>query len=152
MIEEFSVSTSAKTEFIDITAKVKDFLRRAVARFADASGLKEEEVEGACHVFCHHTTGAITINENTDPDVLHDLEIGLNKAFPDLPEYRHIEGNSAAHIKSSCIGTSETVIVKGGKLLLGTWQGIYFCEFDGPRRRHFAVQVELHKDSLQAAF
>ena len=94
-----------------------------------------------CLVFCPHTTAAVTVNENADPDVQHDLLIALEKAFPDRPEFLHGEGNSAAHAKSSCIGVSEQLIVKGGSLLLGTWQGIYFCEFDGPRRRRFFVRI-----------
>ena len=96
------------------------------------------------HLF-QNGTGAITINENADPDVLHDLAIGLARAFPDRSEFRHAEGNSAAHLKSSCIGASETVLIRGGRLVLGTWQGIYFCEFDGPRRRTFLVQTELRR-------
>ena len=96
---------------------------------------------GLLHLFVQHTSCALSINENADPDVQHDLLIALEKAFPDRPEFLHSEGNSAAHAKSSCVGVSEQLIVKGGSLLLGTWQGIYFCEFDGPRRRRFFVQV-----------
>jgi secondary thiamine-phosphate synthase enzyme len=94
-------------------------------------------------IFCPHTTAAITINENADPDVQHDVLEGLNRAFPQLPEYRHAEGNSPAHLKSSCIGCSETVLIQNGSLVLGTWQAVYFCEFDGPRNRTFFVQVNL---------
>ena len=146
MIEEFSISTSAHTEFVDITGKVRDAVRRAVAQYAakNGGGADSSEIEGKTCVFCPHTTAAITINENADPDVLHDLEIGLERAFPDRAEFRHAEGNSSAHLKSSCVGASETVLIKEGRLLLGTWQGIYFCEFDGPRRRRVIVQVELH--------
>lgn len=97
--------------------------------------------EGLCIVFCPHTTAAITINENADSDVKHDLLIGLNKAFPDRSEFRHAEGNSSAHLKASCVGASETIIVEKGNLLLGTWQGVYFCEFDGPRTRTFWVKL-----------
>ena len=96
---------------------------------------------GTAMVFCPHTTAAITINENADPDVVRDLLFALAKTYPDRPEFRHAEGNSAAHLKSSTIGASEQIIVSGGRLLLGTWQGIYFCEFDGPRSRRFYVQV-----------
>ena len=141
MIEEFSISTRARTQFVDITGKVREAVLRAVAQYA---GKKGGGAEGRACVFCPHTTAAITINENADPDVLHDLEIGLNKAFPDRAEFRHSEGNSHAHLKSSCVGASETILIKDGRLLLGTWQGIYFCEFDGPRSRRFFVQVELH--------
>jgi len=96
---------------------------------------------GVCVVFCPHTTAGITINENADPDVVHDMLLGLDEAFPDRAGFKHGEGNSPAHLKASCVGASETVIISGGKLLLGTWQGIYFCEFDGPRNRRFYVKV-----------
>jgi len=96
---------------------------------------------GICVVFCPHTTAGITINENADPDVTHDLLIGLNKAFPDRPEFRHGEGNSAAHLKASAVGSSATIIIEKGRPLLGTWQGVYFCEFDAPRNRKFYVKV-----------
>lgn len=95
---------------------------------------------GLCVIYCPHTTAAITINENADPDVVHDLLLGLEKAFPDRGEFKHLEGNSAAHLKASCVGSSETVLIQEGGLLLGTWQGIYFCEFDGPRTRNFYVK------------
>lgn len=97
--------------------------------------------EGIAVIFCPHTTAAITINENSDPDVQTDLIFALNKTFPDRPEFRHCEGNSHAHMKSSCVGASETVIIHDGNLMLGTWQGIYFAEFDGPRNRKFFVKI-----------
>lgn len=104
--------------------------------------IKESGVlEGICVIFCPHTTAAITINENADPDVKADFIKGMDKFFPDLMEFQHCEGNSDAHIKSSAVGVSETVIIKGGRPLLGTWQDIYFCEFDGPRNRKFYVKV-----------
>ena len=115
--------------FVDITARV--------AHIVCESGVSE----GLCVVYCPHTTAAITINENADPDVVRDLKFALDEIFPDRREFRHAEGNSAAHLKSSCIGASETVPVSGGSLVLGTWQGIYFCEFDGPRHRKVVVQV-----------
>lgn len=96
---------------------------------------------GLCIIYCPHTTAAITINENADPDVKHDLLIGLEKAFPDRNEFKHMEGNSSAHLKASCLGASETVIVENSRLVLGTWQGIYFCEFDGPRTRTFWIKL-----------
>lgn len=96
---------------------------------------------GLLHLFLQHTSAALTINENADPDVQHDLLLGLREAFPDRREFRHAEGNSAAHLKSSCIGASKLVLIENGHLLLGTWQGIYFCEFDGPRTRRFYVKV-----------
>ena len=108
-------------------------MRDAVSK----SGVKD----GIAIVYCPHTTAGITINENADPDVIYDLLIGLNKAFPDRPEFRHSEGNSAAHLKASAMGSSVTVIISDGKPLLGTWQGIYFCEFDPPRSRKFYVKV-----------
>jgi len=96
---------------------------------------------GIVVVYCPHTTAGITINENADPDVVRDLLLGLDRAFPDRSEFRHSEGNSAAHLKASAVGSSVTVIINNGKLVLGTWQGVYFCEFDGPRNRTFYVKV-----------
>lgn len=132
MVFEYELQTP-RGGFIDITAQVSE----AVSKFCGETG----RTEALCLVFCPHTTAAVTVNENADPDVQHDLLIALEKAFPDRLEFLHSEGNSAAHAKSSCVGVSEQLIVKGGSLLLGTWQGIYFCEFDGPRRRRFFVQV-----------
>lgn len=132
MVFEYELQTP-RGGFLDITAQVS----AAVEKFCEETG----RTEASCLVFCPHTTAAVTVNENADPDVQHDLLIALEKAFPDRPEFLHSEGNSAAHAKSSCVGVSEQLIVKGGSLLLGTWQGIYFCEFDGPRRRRFFVQV-----------
>jgi secondary thiamine-phosphate synthase enzyme len=96
---------------------------------------------GVCHIFVPHTTAAVTINENADPDVKEDILKELNKVIPFDDNYSHTEGNAAAHIKSSLIGVSETVFVEEGNLVLGTWQGICFCEFDGPRRRKVVVKV-----------
>jgi secondary thiamine-phosphate synthase enzyme len=98
-------------------------------------------IDGIAVVYCPHTTAGITINENADPDVVHDLLLGLAKAYPDRPEFTHSEGNSAAHLKASAMGSSATIIIDGGKPVLGTWQGIYFCEFDPPRNRKFYVKV-----------
>lgn len=128
MLFEYSLSTPRES-FYNITPQV----REAVTK----SGI----TDGIAVVFCPHTTAGITINENADPDVVHDLLIGLDKAFPDRPEFRHGEGNSSAHLKASAMGSSATVIVQGGKLVLGTWQGIYFTEFDQPRNRKFYVKV-----------
>ena len=128
MLCEYSLSAQ-REDFYDITPQV----REAVAKSGITSGIAV--------VYCPHTTAGITINENADPDVVHDLLIGLNKAFPDRPEFRHGEGNSAAHLKASTMGSSVTVIIENGKLLLGMWQGIYFCEFDPPRNRKFYVKV-----------
>ena len=115
--------------FVDITGQVQ--------KAVHDSGINE----GTALVFVPHTTAAVTINENADPDVLHDLRLALTELTPKLP-YRHGEGNSPAHLKSSLFGCSQTVPIVNGKLALGTWQGIYFCEFDGPRRRNFQVVVQ----------
>jgi secondary thiamine-phosphate synthase enzyme len=116
----------------DITTVVRDAVKQ--------SGVEA----GLCVVYCPHTTAGVTINENADPDVVKDLLYGLDKAFPDRREFRHAEGNSAAHLKASCIGSSVTLIVERGAPRLGTWQGVYFCEFDGPRERtcHIAIMSE----------
>ena len=117
--------------FHNITAQVKQDVRE--------SGISE----GLCTVFCPHTTAAITINENADPDVQRDLKLALGDIFGryDRPDFHHAEGNSHAHLKSSVVGASETIPISGGQLALGIWQGIYFCEFDGPRNRRFHVQI-----------
>ena len=128
MVREFSLNTP-REGFINITETVAGAVRE--------SGV----VDGVCLVYCPHTTAGITINENADPDVVHDMLIGLDRAFPDRPEFLHSEGNSSAHLKASAIGSSVHVIVSAGRPLLGTWQGIYFCEFDGPRSRSFFVKV-----------
>lgn len=128
MVYEFNLATE-REGFTNVT--------REVARAIAESGVDE----GLCAVYCPHTTAGITINENADPDVVHDLLLGLDRAFPDRAEFRHAEGNSRAHLKASYVGSSATVIVRGGKPLLGTWQGIWFCEFDGPRERRFFVKV-----------
>lgn len=127
---QFDLRTPRHDAMVDITAEVA----QAVA----ASGVQE----GIAVIYTPHTTAAITINENADPDVVHDMIAQLNEMVPwRQPFFDHNEGNSAAHVKSSMIGASETVPVVNGKLALGTWQGIYFCEFDGPRSRHFFVTV-----------
>ncbi len=129
MIKTLQIQTGARTEFIDITGKVREVVHQSKAQ------------EGICCLFVPHTTAAITINENADPSVHQDIAMELNKVIPFDDLYRHIEGNSAAHIKASIIGASETVFIEAGALVLGTWQGIYFCEFDGPRRRRLHVKV-----------
>jgi secondary thiamine-phosphate synthase enzyme len=129
-MKAFEVRTGRRTEFVEIT----DQVRRAVKE----AGLKS----GICVVYCPHTTAAITIQENADPDVVHDLLLWLNDHIPkDVPGFRHAEGNSDSHIKSSLFGSSATVIIENGDLVLGTWQGVYFCEFDGPRSRTVMVQT-----------
>ena len=97
--------------------------------------------EGSLVVFCPHTTAGITINENADPDVLGDMLIGLREAYPDRPEFRHAEGNSAAHLKASAVGASATLLIADAAPLLGRWQAVYFCEFDGPRERTLYIHV-----------
>lgn len=104
--------------------------------------VQEQGVQsGIVIVYCPHTTAGITINENADPDVQHDLLLGLREAFPDRAAFQHSEGNSTAHLKSSCVGVSQTIMIEQGKLVLGVWQGIYFCEFDGPRNRRYQIKV-----------
>lgn len=125
---EYTLHTGSEC-FVNITGQVREAVRK--------SGV----TEGMALVYCPHTTAGVTINENADPDVVHDLLFALRQTFPDRPQFRHGEGNSAAHLKSSCIGCSVMVPVTGGAMSLGTWQGIYFCEFDGPRTRKFLVQV-----------
>jgi secondary thiamine-phosphate synthase enzyme len=125
----FTIDSHQRVELIDITAKV----RAAIG----SSGI----AEGLAVVFTPHTTAAVTINENADPDVARDLVAALNQLVPFDNHYRHAEGNSAAHVKASLVGVSETLIVQGGTPLLGTWQGVYLCEFDGPRRRQVQVRV-----------
>ncbi len=128
--ETLAVSTRKRCEMVDITQQV--------ARIVAASGIAGGEVV----VYCPHTTAAITINENADPDVVHDILMTLDELLPQARAgYRHAEGNSDAHVKSSLVGCSETIILKGRTMLLGTWQAIFFCEFDGPRNRQVAVQV-----------
>ena len=117
------VQTRSRTEMLDITAHVADALKQ--------TGVKQ----GVCYVFVPHTTAGVTINEDADPSVVRDIDATLSKLVPHAGDYRHSEGNSDAHIKTVLVGASETVLVEHGELQLGTWQGIYFCEFDGPRNR-----------------
>jgi len=128
MVFEYTLSAQ-RMDFYAITSQVREAVTKSNAK------------DGIAVVYCPHTTAGITINENADPDVVHDLLIGLNKAFSDRPEFRHGEGNSAAHLKASAMGSGVTVIISGSKLVLGTWQGIYFCEFDPPRNRKFFVKI-----------
>ena len=118
-----TVKTSSRTEFVDITADIQKEL--------SAAGVQS----GLCMVYVPHTTAAVTINESADPSVKRDILMILNRVVPWQAEYRHLEGNSPAHVKSTVVGASELVMVENGRLLLGTWQGIFFCEFDGPRTR-----------------
>ena len=128
--EILSVQTHRRNEMVDITAEVA------------ATVAKCSVDTGTVTVFCPHTTAGITINENADPDVPHDILLTLEELFPQhRAGYRHNEGNSDAHVKSSLVGASETIFIQNGQLTLGTWQGIYFCEFDGPRSRHVHLRI-----------
>ena len=129
MIKKISVRTDRHEQLIDITSEIRQFV-------------KDSKIdEGRVTIFIPHTTAAVTINENAAPDVMHDIIIALNRISPDLPEFRHMEGNSDAHTKSSIVGCSQDIIIHEGKLLLGTWQGVYFCEFDGPRTRTAILRI-----------
>lgn len=126
----FDLQTQERTQLIPIT----DAVRTAVTE----SGIDS----GRCVIYCPHTTAAVTINENADPDVARDVLHAVDRLIPfDDPAYRHAEGNSAAHVKACFFGASETVLIDDGRLVLGTWQGIFFCEFDGPRRRRVHVHA-----------
>jgi secondary thiamine-phosphate synthase enzyme len=129
-MEEIHVQTSARTQMVEITEQVQAIVARGGVR------------EGAAVVQSLHTTAAITINENADPFVVHDVLSKLDRLIPrEERYYRHAEGNSDSHLKTSFVGPSATVIISGGRLVLGTWQGIYLCEFDGPRDRRVAIQL-----------
>jgi len=127
-MKEIPLETHFRSEMIDITAAIQ-------------KAIHEEKIEkGICLVYTPHTTAAITINENADPDVPRDILAALDRAVPFSANYRHAEGNSAAHVKSSLVGASEMVIIENGRLVLGTWQSIFFCEFDGPRTRKVIIK------------
>jgi secondary thiamine-phosphate synthase enzyme len=129
MIHTLSVRTTSRTEMVDITGQVQELVRLSAVE------------EGVCHLFEAHTTAGLTINENADPSVQIDILMVLNKIISDREAYRHLEGNSPAHIKASLMGPQLTVLVSQGKLLLGTWQGIFLCEFDGPRTRKVHLKI-----------
>ena len=127
-MKEISVQTKSRVQMIDVTSAVQ----KAVG---------EEKIEaGLCIVYTPHTTAAVTINENADPDVPRDILEALERTVPLRANYRHMEGNSAAHVKSSLVGASELIIIENGRLVLGTWQSIFFCEFDGPRTRKMIIK------------
>ena len=128
-MRSFQVSSRNRSEMIDITSEVEQI----VSEWGIQSG--------SCMVFIPHTTAGVTINENADPDVQRDIEVALEKAIPWQAGYRHVEGNAAAHVKAGLMGHTANLLIDEGRLVLGTWQGIYFCEFDGPRRRKVHVQV-----------
>lgn len=126
----FRLNTNKHCEMQDITDHIENFIRNNKIK------------RGEAIVFCPHTTAAITINENADPDVQHDVLMTLSEVFPkNRPGYQHAEKNSDSHVKCSCLGVSERILIKQGSLVLGTWQGVYFCEFDGPRTRKFMLRV-----------
>ncbi|MBU1170420.1 MAG: secondary thiamine-phosphate synthase enzyme YjbQ [Proteobacteria bacterium] len=130
MLMDITVTSASRTALIDITASIQEKIR--------LSGIQE----GLCFVFVPHTTAAVTINENADPDVKTDILSTLKRVFPQDPSYRHREGNSDAHVKSSLVGASETLIIQDGRLVLGTWQSVFFCEFDGPRTRKVLIRIQ----------
>lgn len=127
-METINVRSTSQTEFIDITDRVQDAV----------TGL--EMSDGVCYVYVPHTTAGLTVNENADPSVQRDIMMALERIVPDEQPYQHREGNSPAHIKASLLGTSVAVFVESGRLVLGTWQGIFFCEFDGPRARRVHIK------------
>ena len=125
-----NIKTNKHSEMIDFTRKVSDLI-------------PPNFKSGICHVFCQHTTAALTINENADPDVQHDLLSATEEIVRwNNPAFRHLEGNSAAHLKASLMGFSQSMPIADGKLCLGTWQGLYFCEFDGPRIRRVLIKIK----------
>lgn len=127
---EFGMKTSSRCQMIDMTRQVQEAV--------DRSGVRD----GVCVVFVPHTTAGVTINEGADPAVCADIEGALLKAFPQSPHYQHTEGNADSHIKTTLVGPSVSIIVGGGKLRLGTWQAVFFCEYDGPRSRKVWVRVQ----------
>lgn len=129
MMQKLEVVTTFQTALIDITHQIEDAVKKSKVN------------NGMCYLFVPHTTAAITINENADPTVQADILKELNKLIPFDDNYRHSEGNSAAHIKSTLVGCSQYILIENGRLALGTWQGIYFCEFDGPRHRLVWVKI-----------
>lgn len=129
-MKKMQLKTKTRDQFIDITREVEKYVR-------------EEGInEGIITVYCPHTTAGITVNENADPDVKKDMIMRLDEVYPwDHEKYRHAEGNTASHLKASTVGTGQTIIIEDGALVLGTWQGIYFCEFDGPRTRSYYLKA-----------
>ena len=128
-IKQLTVKTGARSDMIDITGMIRSVVRESNIQ------------NGFCYVFVPHTTAAVTINENADPDVPRDMLMALDKVIPWHDQYRHQEGNAAAHVKSSLVGASVVVLIEDGTLILGTWQSVFFCEFDGPRTREVLVKV-----------
>lgn len=130
MLSQWHIRTTRKNEIIDLTRKVGEIVNEHGVR------------DGIVVVYCPHTTAGIAINENADPDVKKDVLMRMSDVFPwEHPDDRHLEGNTAAHLKAMAVGSSQTVIIDGGRLLLGRWQGLYFCEFDGPRNRQVFAKI-----------
>jgi len=129
MIHTLSVRTNRRTEMVDLTGQIQELVR--------LSGVEE----GVCHLFAAHTTAGLTINENADPSVQADILMVLNRIISEKEAYRHLEGNSPAHIKASLMGAQLTVLVSNGSLVLGAWQGVFLCEFDGPRTRKVHIKI-----------
>jgi secondary thiamine-phosphate synthase enzyme len=127
--KQFSIRSSSQIQLINIDSYIHSAVQESGAK------------DGLCTVFVPHTTAGVTINENADPDVVRDIIMEINKIVPFSDGYHHSEGNSAAHIKSSLVGPSLTLIIENGRIVYGTWQSVYFCEFDGPRSRHFLVKI-----------
>ena len=128
-MKQIEIRTSKQQSFEDITQQVQQAVNESGVR------------EGLCHIFCLHTTAGLTVNENWDPSVQHDIGLALNEMVPQRRDFQHREGNSPAHIKSSLVGASQTLFVSGGRLVLGSWQGVYLVEFDGPRTRKVLVKA-----------
>lgn len=129
MLRNINIKTKARNEFVDITSEIQTII--------DEAGIKN----GVCYLYVPHTTAGITINEGADPSVARDIQNTLSKLVPHSGHYLHTEGNSDAHIKTTIVGSSQVIVIDGGKLLLGTWQSVFFCEFDGPRHRRVTVKL-----------
>jgi len=129
MLRNINIKTKSRNEFVDITAEIQAVV--------DESGVKD----GLCYVYVPHTTAGVTINEGADPSVAKDIQNTLSRLVPHSGRYLHTEGNSDAHIKTTLVGSSQTIVIEGGRALLGTWQSVFFCEFDGPRHRRVSVKV-----------
>jgi secondary thiamine-phosphate synthase enzyme len=128
-LKQIEINTKTKTDLIDITSDIDKIIRESKIK------------DGICFLFTPHTTGGLTLNENADPSVRKDILMELNKNVPFQDGYHHTEGNASAHIKTTLVGSSQVLFIESGKLVLGTWQGIFFCEFDGPRRRTILVKI-----------
>lgn len=133
MIKNINIRTKSRNEFVDITSDIQALIEEA--------GIGN----GLCCIYVPHTTAGITINEGADPSVVRDIQNTLSNLIPHIKNYQHMEGNSDAHIKTTLVGSSQTILIDGGKLLLGTWQSVFFCEFDGPRHRRATVKLVIDR-------